>query len=205
MEAWVRNFLEEFGALGVGLLMLVENIFPPIPSEIVMPWSGYSVSQGDNSFIAVVAAGSIGSFAGAMFWYYLARWIGKDRLSRWIRGHGAWLTITPNDLDRVESWFERWGSVAVLVCRLVPGVRTLISVPAGFSTMSTLRFSLMTAIGVVIWTTLLAVIGWWLGDNYADLAGPLSWVSTLVIVGLVGWWLWRLLQQRKIRLQEANS
>src|SRR6056297_2171085 len=117
MDQWIRNSLEQFGAGGVGVLMLVENVFPPIPSEVVMPWAGYAVSQGDASFLAVVSAGSIGSFAGAMLWYYLARWVGKARLARWISGHGAWLTITPRDLDRVEDWFESYGSVAVCVCR----------------------------------------------------------------------------------------
>lgn len=155
MEQWVQDFLERFGVFGVGVLMLVENVFPPIPSEVVMPWAGYSVSQGDTSFIAVVAAGSAGSFAGALFWYFLARWIGKAQLSRWIEGHGAWLTITSRDLDRVDQWFERWGSTAVLVCRMIPGLRTLISVPAGFAELSLRRFAIFTAIGTVLWTTLL--------------------------------------------------
>ena len=199
MEKWITDFLEQFGAAGVGLLMLAENIFPPMPSEVVMPWAGYSVSQGNTSFIAVVTAGSVGSFCGAMAWYLLARWIGKERLARWIDGHGAWLTISPKDLDRVDAWFEQWGSAAVLLCRMVPGIRTLISVPAGFAEMPIGRFSLFTAIGTVIWTSLLAGIGWWLGDNYKNLASPLSWVSMVVVAGLFGWWLWRVVRQRSVR------
>lgn len=195
MEQWIHDFLEQFGSIGVGILMLVENLFPPIPSEIVMPWAGYSASQGDNSFLGVVVAGSIGSFAGAMLWFYVARRIGRQRLANWIRGHGAWLTITPNDLDRVDVWFDRWGAVAVFGCRLIPGVRTLISVPAGLSDMPTGKFSIYTAVGVIVWTTLLAGIGYWLGDNYGELAGPLGWVSTVVIVGLVAWWMIRLVNQ----------
>ena len=196
MEQWIRDFLEQFGAIGVGILMLVENVFPPIPSEIVMPWAGYSVSRGDTSFLAVVAAGSMGSFAGAIFWYFVGRWISKERLSSWTEGHGAWLTITPHDLDRVDEWFEDWGSAAVLVCRMVPGVRTLISIPAGLAGMPLGRFSLVTAIGTVIWTTLLTGIGYWLGDNYGDLAGPLGWTTMIVILALLGWWLFHLVQQR---------
>ncbi|GAA4458693.1 DedA family protein [Novipirellula rosea] len=199
MEKWITEFLEQFGAAGVGLLMLAENIFPPMPSEIVMPWAGYSVSQGNVSFIAVVTAGSIGSFLGALAWYLLARWIGKERLARWIDGHGAWLTITRRDLDQVDQWFEKWGSVAVLVCRMIPGIRTLISVPAGFAAMPIGRFSVFTAIGTVLWTALLAGIGWWLGDHYKDLAAPLSWVSMAVIAGLFAWWIWRVLRQRSAR------
>ncbi|WP_168567110.1 DedA family protein [Crateriforma spongiae] len=203
MDRWIQDFLEQFGAIGVGVLMLVENILPPIPSEIVMPWAGYSVSQGDNPFWGVLVAGSLGSFAGAMFWYYLARWIGRQRLANWVAGHGAWLTITPEDLDRVDAWFDRWGAWAVFGCRMVPGLRTLISVPAGFSDMPPGKFSLYTAIGVTAWTALLAGVGWYLGENYADLAGPLGWISTLVMVVLIAWWLLRLAKQNAAR-REAS-
>ncbi len=196
MEQWIKDFLEQFGAIGVGVLMLIENLFPPIPSEVVMPWAGYTASQGNISFFTVVFAGSVGSFSGAMFWYYVASWVGKDRLTRWVGGHGAWLTLTPSDLERVDAWFKNWGSTAVLLCRMVPGIRTLISVPAGFLKMPIARFSLLTAIGTVLWTTLLAGIGWWLGVNYGDLARPLSWVSTAVVAALFGWWLWRLIRQQ---------
>lgn len=199
MDKWIKQILEDFGALGVGVLMLIENIFPPIPSEVVMPWAGYVAGQGDISFIAVVAAGTFGSFLGAMMWFFVGRWVGKERLAGWIEGHGAWLTITPRDLDRVDDWFERWGAAAVLFCRMVPGVRTLISVPAGFANMPIGRFSLFTAIGTAIWTGLLAAIGRWLGNQYGDLAEPLGWVSTAVIVGLLAWWVVRLIQQQSDR------
>ncbi len=205
MNDWIMNVLEQFGAIGVGLLMLIENIFPPIPSEVVMPWAGYAVSQGNMSFVAAVTAGSIGSFVGALLWYYVARWIGKARLAHWIEGHGDWLTITPEDLDRLDDWFESWGSMAVLICRMIPGVRTLISVPAGFSEMPVGRFSLFTAIGTVMWTSMLAAIGWWLGDNYGQLVDPLGWVSTAVIVGLFGWWAWRLFFQQNIRKKRMSE
>ncbi|TWU26764.1 Inner membrane protein YqjA [Novipirellula galeiformis] len=202
MNQWITQFLEQFGAVGVGFLMLAENLFPPLPSEVVMPWAGYSVSQGDASFIAVVVAGSAGSFAGAMAWYLLARWIGKERLAHWIDRHGVWLTLGRQDLDRVEAWFDDWGSAAVLLCRMIPGLRTLISVPAGFTEMPLGRFSLLTAIGTVIWTALLAGIGWWFGDQYQDLVGPLSWVSTAIVLGLFVGWIWRVVKQT---VNRANS
>ncbi|GAA4467971.1 DedA family protein [Novipirellula rosea] len=204
MDHWIINVLEQLGAIGVGVLMLMENVFPPIPSELVMPWAGYSVSQGEMSFVAAVTAGSIGSFAGALLWYFVARWIGKARLAHWIDGYGAWLTITPADLDRLDDWFESWGAIAVLICRLVPGIRTLISIPADFSEMPMKRFSLYTAIGTVIWTAVLVLIGWWLGDNYEQLAGPLGWVSTAVIVGMFGWWVWRLHAQQSMRKKSKS-
>ncbi|KAA5542611.1 DedA family protein [Roseiconus nitratireducens] len=205
MTSWIQEFLEQFGAAGVGALMLLENIFPPIPSEVVMPWAGYSVSQGNMSFWAAVGAGSVGSFAGAMFWYLLARWIGQERLKYWVRRHGWWMTLSEGDIRRTEDWFESWGSLAVLVCRLIPGVRTLISVPAGFAEMPTGKFSLYTAIGTIAWTALLAGLGWWLADNYGSLAKPLSYVSTAVVLGLFGWWLYRLVTQRAKRTRAKSG
>ena len=199
MDQWIESILEQFGAFGVGMLMLLENVFPPIPSELVMPWAGYSVSQGQSSFIAVVIAGSIGSFVGAYAWYWVARRIGKERLATWGDKHGAWLTISRNDIDQVDRWFERWGAAAVLLCRLIPGLRTLISVPAGFADMPAAKFSAYTAIGTVAWTALLAVIGLWLGKKYGDLAGPLSWVSSGVIAVMLAIWVYRLVQQHRAR------
>ena len=192
MDEWIRNTLEQSGLLGVGLLMLAENVFPPIPSEVVMPWAGFTASQGEMSLWGVIVAGSLGSFTGAMFWYLLARWIGKERLIRWVQRHGWWLTLSERDVERTDAWFDRWGGIAVLLCRMIPGIRTLISVPAGFSGMGLAKFSLYTAIGTVLWTALLAAIGWWLGDNYQNVAGPLGWVSTIVVGGLLAWWLFRL-------------
>ncbi|EMB13771.1 DedA family protein [Rhodopirellula europaea] len=199
MDQWIESILEQFGAFGVGMLMLLENVFPPIPSELVMPWAGYSVSQGQSSFIAVVIAGSTGSFVGAYAWYWVARRIGKERLATWVDKHGAWLTISRNDIDQVDRWFERWGAAAVLLCRLIPGLRTLISVPAGFANMPAAKFSAYTAIGTIAWTALLAVIGLWLGKNYGDLAGPLSWVSSGVIAVMLAIWVYRLVQQHRER------
>ncbi|WP_153557494.1 DedA family protein [Roseimaritima sediminicola] len=205
MDQWIEGILEQFGPTGVALLMLLENVFPPIPSEVVMPWAGYAVSQGRMSFWAAVLAGSIGSFAGASLWYWLARWVGQERLGRWVEGHGAWLTITPRDLEQVDKWFERWGAWAVLLCRLIPGLRTLISVPAGVAEMPVGRFHLFTALGTIAWTALLAGIGWYLGDQYGDLAGPLGWVSTAVVLGLLLWWLTRLVRQHRQRPSAAKT
>jgi membrane protein DedA with SNARE-associated domain len=196
MNDWIKDFLEHYEALGVGVLMVVENIFPPIPSEVVMPWAGYSVSQGNFSFLAAVAAGSVGSFAGALFWYWIGWVVGRERLATWLDCHGAWLTLSRSDLQRTEDWFARWGHVTVLLCRMIPGVRTFISVPAGLARMPLLRFSIYTAIGTILWTVFLAGMGWWLGDNYASLADPLGWVSILVVAILLAIWLYRLVRQQ---------
>ncbi len=205
MSESIVKLLETFGAAGVGFLMLVENVFPPIPSEIVMPWAGYAASQGKVSFLAIVVAGSIGSFAGAALWYWLAVRIGQDRLMKWAERHGRWLTISPSDIENTSEWFARWGGTAVLVCRMIPGIRTLISVPAGFAGMPFGKFSAYTAIGTVLWTTLLAGIGYWLGDNYGNLSSILNWVSTLVVGGMFLWWLWRILTRRPMVDRRGTS
>lgn len=204
MDAWIENLLNEMGVGGVALLMFVENLLPPIPSEIVMPWAGYAVSQGEMSFLAAVLAGSAGSFLGAAFWYFIARYVGAESLRRWIDRHGWWLTLDQRDVDQTIRWFDRWGGPAVLLCRLIPGIRTLISIPAGFSHMPVGVFSLYTAIGTVAWTAILTGIGWWLGNRYADLSGPLSWVSTGVVTAFVVWWLVRLSREAVKRRQTTS-
>lgn len=205
MEQWIRSILEQFGAWAVGLLMLLENIFPPIPSEVVMPWAGYHASKGNTWLATMIVAGSVGSFLGAFLWYWAAKRIGKERLARWAARHGAWLGLSEKDVHRVDKWFDRWGKWAVLIGRLVPGLRTLISVPAGFSEMPVGQFSLYTAIGTVVWTTLLTSIGYFLGSQYEGLVKPLGWISTGVIVFLVIAWLWRVVRQLAARKNAAAT
>jgi len=195
LESWIKSVVEQFGSFGVGFLMLVENVFPPIPSELVMPWAGYAVSQELVTLPGILIAGSIGSFLGALAWYLAARWLGENRLHRWVHRHGWWLTVNQNDLDRMNKWFHHWGSFAVLICRLIPGLRTLISIPAGFARMPADKFCSLTAVGTVIWTASLAMLGKWLGANYNSLAGPLGWVSKGVIAGLFIWYLYRVITQ----------
>lgn len=196
MEQWVEYVVEHLGAWGVALLMLLENVFPPLPSEVVMPWAGYAVSQGILSATAALLAGIVGSFAGAYVWFWAARQVGRERLRRWVRRHGAWLTLSVHDVQQTEAWFERWGGMAVLLCRMIPGIRTLISIPAGLANMSQARFCLYTAIGTVAWTSLLLGLGWWLADRHEALVQPLSWISTAVVLGLFLWWLYRLIRQQ---------
>src|SRR3546814_4878679 len=113
--------------------MLAENVFPPIPSEVILPLAGYTAAQGRGSLWVVAIAGTLGSAAGAVLWYYVGRWIGIERLKRFASRHGRWLTLTPGEVNHVDRWFDRYGRWAVLFGRMVPGVRTLISVPAGRS------------------------------------------------------------------------
>ncbi len=163
--------------------MFLENLFPPIPSEVIMPAAGFGAGQGQLSLIGVILAGTLGSVAGALFWYYVGKWTGADRLRRWAGQHGRWLTLAPRDIDRVDRWFDRHSGKAVFLGRLVPAMRTLISVPAGVFGMSLPHFLLSTTLGTALWTTLLAAAGYLLQGQYRIIADCLNPVTN-VIVGL---------------------
>lgn len=191
MLDWITSFIESGGYGGIAALMLLENVFPPIPSEVIMPLAGLGAARGELSLVGAIVAGSLGSLAGAYFWFALARHFGIDRLKRWTLAHGRWLTLDPSEVDRADAWFDLHGHKAVLVGRLVPGIRTLISVPAGFSEMSTSRFLIYSGIGTFGWTTVLAVAGYLLEDGYRRVESWVNPVSTVVMVGLVALYLYR--------------
>lgn len=184
MFDWITGLLDRTGYLGVLLLMLAENVFPPIPSELIMPLAGFNAARGEANLLLLVLAGTIGSLAGALVWFYLGRWLGKDRLKRIASRHGRWLTLSPRDIDEAERWFARHGAWAVFIGRLVPGVRTLISVPAGITGMPVPRFLAWTALGTAVWTALLAGAGYLLQSQYGLVS---AWVNPTsnVIVGLI--------------------
>lgn len=179
----IIEFLNGAGYFGIAALMFLENLFPPIPSEVIMPSAGYSAGQGRLSLWGVIVAGTAGSVAGALFWYYIGKWIGADRLRRWAGRHGRWLTLAPRDIDRVDRWFDRHCGKAVFFGRLVPALRTLISVPAGVFGMGLPRFLLFTTLGTALWTTLLAGAGYLLQGQYRVVADYLN-PATNIIVGL---------------------
>ncbi|SIS93845.1 membrane protein DedA, SNARE-associated domain [Roseivivax lentus] len=191
MSGWITTFITEYGYWAVAGLMFIENVFPPIPSEIVMPLAGYSASVGDKSLFLMIVAGAVGAIAGAILWYWIGIKIGTAGLRHFAARHGRWLTLTPEDVDRADAWFDAHGHKAVLVGRLIPGVRTLISVPAGLSEMTLRRFLIYTSIGTVIWTAFLAVAGWYLGQHYEVVGRYTGPVSNLVVAVLVLWYLWR--------------
>ncbi|MEQ9380185.1 MAG: DedA family protein [Pirellulales bacterium] len=199
MGEWMMEFAEQWGYWGVAALMIAENILPPIPSEVVMPWAGFAVKNGKMAFWGVVLAGSLGSLIGTLPWYYLGKWIGHDRLHDWVQRHGAWLAVSGREFNRSIRWFERNGSITVVVCSLVPGVRTLISLPAGLAGMPLLKFLTLSATGTVTWTTGLAALGYYLGDKHELVETYLGPLSLIVVGGLIAWWLFRVIQQQAWR------
>lgn len=199
MFEWIVGLVEEGGYLGIFLLMFAENLFPPIPSELIMPLVGFVASRGElNPYLGVVV-GTAGSLLGACFWYYIGQQVGSGRLKRWAVGHGRLLTLTPEDVDRACEWFDRHGGWAVSLGRLVPAVRSLISVPAGIAGMSLRKFLFFSALGTTAWTTLLSIAGYLLGEHYRQVPDWTSPITQLVIGGLVGWYLYRVIAFRAPR------
>jgi membrane protein DedA with SNARE-associated domain len=162
------------GYFGILLLMFAENVFPPIPSEVIMPLAGYMAAQGKLSL----------SVLGALSLYYLGRKLGEDRLKEFADNHGRWLTFSRKDIERAKRWFDRHGGAAMFFGRLIPGVRSLISIPAGIARMKLLPFLAYTATGTGIWSALLAYLGYFLGTEYAQVSEYLDPVSGIVFASV---------------------
>lgn len=191
MLEWIHTTTTALGYPGIALLMFVENVFPPLPSELVMPLAGFSAAQGHLSFAGVVLAGSVGSLLGQLPYYLLGRWVGGEQLVRWFDRYGKLVALSGSDLRRAEGWFERYGSRAVFFGRLVPGLRSLIPVPAGLNEMPLPKFLLYSAFGTVLWTLLLALLGFVLRQNYHRVGQYLGH-ATLIVLALalaaaLGW------------------
>lgn len=199
MLGLITALLSALGWFGVFLLMLAENVFPPIPSEVILPLAGYWAMQSKGSLLTVIVAGTLGSVFGATLWYYVGRWLGMSRLKQFAADHGRWLTLTPEEIDHVDRWFDRHGPWAVLFGRMVPGIRTLISVPAGVTGMPLVPFLAWTFVGSAMWTSLLAVAGYELGERYTQVAGIVEPASNAVLGVIVIWYLWRVVTFRRDR------
>jgi membrane protein DedA with SNARE-associated domain len=196
MFDWITGFVGRSGYIGIALLMLLENVFPPIPSELIMPLAGYTAAQGQLNIVGVVLAGSVGSVSGALFWYCVGRWLGCERVRRFAGRHGRWLTITPGEVDHARDCFRRHSGKAVFIGRLVPAIRTLISIPAGITGMELPKFLVYTAAGTVLWIGLLAGIGYLLEAQYQQISRWLNPVSNVIVGGLVVWYIYRILTFR---------
>ncbi len=146
--------------------MFLENVIPPIPSELIMPLGGFYVFQGDLNFFLVVLSGLTGTLLGAFPWYGIGRLVNEERLEVWIKKYGRWMGISAQELSKSRSWFNRYGNALVFWGRLIPGIRTLISVPAGIELMPILPFTIWTTAGSLIWIIFLTIAGIILGESY---------------------------------------
>ena len=168
------------GYAAILLAMFLENLIPPIPSELIMPLGGFYVYQGQLDFLPVVLAGLLGTVIGALPWYGIGRIVNEERLEKWLEKNGRWIGIKPQELARSRRWFNKYGISLVFWGRLVPGIRTLISVPAGIELMPFTPFLIWTAAGSLIWTLFLTIAGFYLGDGYQNIEVWLSPFSSIL-------------------------
>ena len=202
MVEWITNTMSALGYWGIGILMFLENLFPPIPSELIMPLAGFTVAKGQMNFQYADLAGVLGAILGALPWYYAGKLVGEERLAAIADRYGKWFGISGTDIDKANRWFYRHGNKAVLLGRLVPGIRTLISLPAGISQMRLAPFLVYSTIGTTIWTTLLTYAGYLLGEHYDRVDEYLAPVSKIVLGGLIvalGVWLVRRKQTQRVK------
>jgi membrane protein DedA with SNARE-associated domain len=197
MNDWVIRLIEQSGYLGVGFLMFLETVFPPIPSEVIMPVAGMAAAEGRMHVAGVIASGTAGAMLGNVVWYLAARALGVNRLEPIIRRHGRWFTMTWDDVQRAEKWFRQNGIFFVFLGRLIPTVRSLVSVPAGLLRMRFKTFFLASTLGTLGWTTLLTAAGFKLRENYGDLDAFVGPASNAVLVVLAVGYLWRLWTHRR--------
>lgn len=197
LTGWVASVMNAMGEPGVGLLTALETVFPPIPSEVVLPLGGFLTRQGDLSLPLVLLAATLGSVLGALALYGLGAWLGRERAT-------AALSRVPlvdrQDVERASAWFDRHGRAAVFFGRLVPGVRSLISLPAGANAMPLLQFTAYTTGGSLVWNGLLVGAGVMLGERWEQVESSASWLDRVLVaalVAVVGWAVWRRLRARR--------
>ena len=191
MSDWVIRLIDSTGYFGVFLLMLLETVFPPVPSEVVMTVAGLRASSGPLSLGGVIASGTAGAMAGNLFWYLLARWIGLARFRPFIERWGRWLTMDWCDVEKVETLFGRFGGAVVGVGRIVPTIRTVVSLPAGMVRMKLHSFLIWSTLGTAIWSSLLALAGYILGQSFDRVEEVIGPISSAVIALIILTYLYR--------------
>lgn len=206
LATWVQDVIEQLGYVGVALLVVAENVFPPIPSEIVLPFAGFVAQRGSESVIIMILAATVGSVGGALIMYWIAAFIGDERLHAFTRKFGKWVQIREVDLSRAEEWFDRHATSAVLLGRCVPLIRSVVSIPAGFRRMKLVPYLAYTFAGSLVWNILLIGAGALLGDNWervGDVMSPIQKLVELTVVVAVVAFAWlrvrSLLQQRRAK------
>jgi membrane protein DedA with SNARE-associated domain len=198
MSDRIVRLIEQSGYLGVGFLMFLETVFPPIPSEVIMSIAGVSAGQGKLSLGWVIAAGTTGAMLGNILWYLAARALGILRLKPIILRWGRWITMSWGEVQRAERWFATHGTFFVFVGRMLPTVRSLVSVPAGLLKMRFKSFLIASTVGTAGWTAMLAFAGFKLGEHYDDIDAILGPASNAILVLLLVGYFYRVWTHRDI-------
>lgn len=193
--------MEQLGYLGIALLMFLDNVIPPIPSEIIMPSAGYAASQGELVLVGVIIAGCIGSLTAAALLYWIGYQFNHDAIFRFTDRYGKYLFIKSEDIQKSLLWFEKYGHRIVFFGRMVPAVRSLISIPAGMSRMPFWKFMFYSALGTIIWSTFLACVGFYFGENQAlmhEIFSRVGYVIIMIVVLVLLWHCYRKLKNKNI-------
>ena len=199
MADWIIQTITDFGYLGIVLLMLVEAVFPPIPSELIIPFAGFAAAEGNLNVFGVIAAATVGSLIGAVPWYLAGRLFGLERV-RWLADrYGRFLTFNAEEIDAATGWFERFGAPIVAAGRLIPIIRTLISVPAGLARMPVVLFTLASAVGMLVWNAVLVTCGLILHEHYELVETVVDPITKLVLAAVVLVYVFRLITWRPSR------
>ncbi|MEH0938809.1 DedA family protein [Micromonospora psammae] len=199
LTGWVASVIDSFGAVGVALLVALESIVPPIPSEVVLAMAGYLASEGRFHLVVIVLAATAGSLLGALVLYWLGAALGEERLKRWLDHLPL---VDSDDLEKADRWFERYGRWAVLIGRVVPVVRSLVSVPAGANRMPMGEFVLLTTLGSGVWNTLIVGLGFALGSRWEDVDRYSSWFNYAifaVFAVMIATWVTKKVRKRRAR------
>lgn len=185
MENWLMDIMSEYGYIGILLLIALENIFPPIPSEVILTFGGYLTSQTDLTILGVVIASTIGSIIGAIVLYVLGLQLDVERLEKIVDKWGRVLRVTKDDIHKADAWFDKYGPWTVFFCRFIPLIRSLISIPAGMSNMNFWVFLLFTSVGTMIWNIVLVCLGAKLGDSWDLIVEKMDVYSNVVYALIV--------------------
>ena len=191
MADWIIHLIEQGGYWGIALLMFIENVFPPIPSELIMGAGGIALARGTMTFWPLLIAGTLGSTLGNYLWFLVGDRLGYHRLEPFVRRWGRWLTMHWHDVENASKFFQRHGQWVVFVMRFSPFLRTMISLPAGLAHMKHWKFLVFTFAGAAVWNTLLIYGGKWLADYFGklhELTGAV--IGGLIVLAVLGW-LWR--------------
>lgn len=185
MQEMILDIMNSFGYLGVFLLITIENVFPPIPSEVILLFGGFMTTYTKLNIFGMVIASTLGSICGAIILYYVGKIFNKDRLKKIISGKlGKILRLKNSDIDKADNWFDTKGQKTVFICRFIPLVRSLISIPAGMSEMPMARFLIYTLLGSLVWNTVLIIAGFMVGDNWSSILSILDTYSNVVVIVL---------------------
>ncbi|EAE6297349.1 DedA family protein [Listeria monocytogenes] len=180
METWITSIMADFGYIGIFVLIMIENLFPPIPSEIILTFGGFMTTVTSLNVVMVIIVATLGSVVGAILLYKVASYFGKERLTKIVLKYGRILRLKESDVERAENFFLKYGSWAVFLCRMIPLIRSLISIPAGMTKMKMSRFLILTTAGSLLWNTVLIGLGAMLGESWNEIVVFMDSFSTII-------------------------